>query len=46
MVISWDESQALTLWAGVGKEAVVTDVMELFMLDNGSAVDGENCEGL
>lgn len=34
------------LWAGVGREAVVTDVMELFILECGSAVDGEYCEGL
>jgi hypothetical protein len=45
MVRSWDESPGwadpLTLCAGVGK-VVVIDIMELFMLDNGSAVLGEN----
>lgn len=35
----------MTLCAGVGK-AVVIEVIELFMLERGSMVLGDNCEGL
>ena len=37
----------LTLCAGVGREAVVNDeVMDVFTLESGSVVLGDDCDGL
>ena len=36
----------LTLCAGVGREAVVNEDMDVFTLESGSVVLGDDCDGL